>query len=55
MTPDEIARTLEAMDELEPFEMSDEERVAIEADPRPARWEKAYFDEHADRLRRIWE
>ena len=56
MTPDEIARTLVAMDKIEPLEMSDAERAAIEAD-RQARkeWEKAHFDEHADRLRRIWE
>jgi hypothetical protein len=56
MTPDEIARTLAAMDKIEPFEMSDAESMAIEAD-RQARkaWEKAHFDEHADRLRRIWE
>jgi hypothetical protein len=56
MTPDEIARTLAAMDKIEPFELTDAERAAIEAD-RQARkeWEKAHFDEHADRLRRIWE
>jgi hypothetical protein len=56
MTPDEIARTLAAMEQIEPFEMTDAERAAIEAD-RQARkeWEKAHFDEHGDRLRRIWE
>jgi hypothetical protein len=56
VTPDEIARTLAAMELVEPFEMSDAERAAIEAD-REARkeWEKAHFDEHGDRLRRIWE
>ena len=56
MTPDEIARTLAAMEKIEPFELTDAERAAIEAD-RQARkeWEKAHFDEHADRLRRIWE
>jgi hypothetical protein len=32
MTPDEIARTLAAMDEIEPFEMTDEEKAAIEAE-----------------------
>ena len=31
MGPDEIARTLAAMDEIEPFEMTDEERATIEA------------------------
>lgn len=56
MSPDEIARTLAAMDAIEPFEMTDEERAAIEAD-RQARkdWEKARFIEHAERLRSTWE
>jgi hypothetical protein len=56
VTPDEIARTLAAMEKIEPFDMTDAERAAIEAD-RQARkeWEKVHFDEHGDRLRRIWE
>ena len=56
MTPDEIARTLAAMDKIEPLEMSDEERAALEAD-RQARkaWEKAHFDAHAEKLQRMWE
>jgi hypothetical protein len=56
MSPEEIARTLAAMDAVEPFEMTDEERADIEAD-RQARkeWEKARFNEHADRLRSMWE
>ena len=56
LTLDEIARTLAAMEKIEPFEMTDGERAAIEAD-RQARkeWEKAHFDEHGDRLRSIWE
>ena len=47
MTADEIARTLAAMENIEPFEMTDEKRAAIEAD-REARKEreKAQFDEH---------
>jgi hypothetical protein len=54
MSPDEIARTLAAMDEIEPFDMSDE-RAAIDAD-RQARkeWEKSRFNEHAGRLRGMW-
>ena len=42
MTAEEIARTLAAMEKIEPFEMADEERDALEAD-RQARkaWEKA--------------
>jgi hypothetical protein len=56
MTPDEIARTLAAMEKVEPLEMSDEERAALTAD-RQARkeWEKAHFDAHAEKLRKIWE
>jgi hypothetical protein len=56
MTPEEIARTLAAMEKIEPFEMSEEERAALEVD-RQARkeWEKAHFDERAEKLRRIWE
>jgi hypothetical protein len=56
VTPDEIARTVAATDVIEPFEMADAARAAIEAD-RQARKEseKAHFDEHADGLRWIWE
>jgi hypothetical protein len=56
MTADEIARTLAAMEQIEPFETTDAERAAIAADRQAGkRWAKAHFDEHADRLRRIWE
>jgi hypothetical protein len=56
MTSDEIARTLAAMEKIEPFEMTDAERAAIEVDRQARReWEKAHFDERADRLRGIWE
>ncbi len=46
MTSDEIARTLAAMERVQPFEMTDLERAAIEAD-RLARkeWEKSRFFE----------
>jgi hypothetical protein len=56
MTPQEIAATLEAMDKIEPFDMTDEERAAWDAE-RQARkdWEKAHFEEHAEKLRRSWE
>jgi hypothetical protein len=56
VTPEEIAQTLAALEKIEPFEMSDEERAALEAD-RQARkeWEKAHFDAHAEKLRRAWE
>jgi hypothetical protein len=56
VTPEEIARALAAMDRIQPFEMTDPERAMIEADRRERKeWEKARFQEHADRLRRIWE
>ena len=56
MGPDEIARTLAAMDRVEPFEMTDEETAAIESDRRARKdQEKARFFEHADRLRSPWE
>lgn len=36
------------------IEMTDEEMTAIEAERRARKqWEKAGFDEHSDRLRRI--
>jgi hypothetical protein len=56
VTADEIARTLAAMENIEPFELTDQERASIESD-RQARkdWEKTRFNEHADRLRRVWE
>ena len=56
VTAEEMARTLAAMEDVQPFELSDEERAAIEADRQTRKeWEKARFDEHADRLRRLWE
>ena len=56
MSPDEIARTLAAMDQVEPFELTDEEVAAISADRRARKeWEEARFFEHADRLRDAWE
>lgn len=56
MTPDEIARILAAMEQVEPFAFTDAERAALQADRAARReWEKAHFDEHADKLRRSWE
>jgi hypothetical protein len=56
MTPEEIARTLAAMEKIEPFELTAEEKATLEAD-RQARkdWEKAQSAECADKLRRMWE
>ena len=56
MSPEEIARTLAAMDTIEPLDLTEDERAAWDAE-RLARkeWEKAHFAEHADQLRRQWE
>ncbi len=55
-TNDEINRTLAAMDAVEPFEITDQEREAIAADRQGRKeWEKAQFNEHAERLKEIWE
>jgi hypothetical protein len=56
MSPEEIARTLAAMDQIEPFEMTEAEEAAWEAE-RKARKEaeKATFFQRAEELRRQWE
>ena len=56
MSPEEIARVLAAMDQLEPLELTESELAAWEAE-RQARkeLEKAHFAEHAETLRRMWE
>ncbi len=55
MPAEEIAKTLVAMDRMEPLEMTDAEWAAWEAE-RQARSqrEKAAFAEHAESLRRAW-
>lgn len=54
--PDEIARTLAAMDRIIPFDMSEEEEAALEADRKARKQsELSRFEGHAERLRRIWE
>jgi hypothetical protein len=55
MTPEEIAATLEAMEKIEPFEMTDEGRAAWEAERQGRKeWEKGHFAERAEKLRRMW-
>ncbi len=56
ITPEEIARILAAIEKIEPLEMTEDERAALAAD-RQARkeWEKAHFEERAEKLRRMWE
>ena len=55
-TPEEIARHLALMDQVEPFDMTPEEEATWQAD-RQARkeYEKAHFDEWSEALRRMWE
>jgi hypothetical protein len=55
-SPEGIAAWLKWYDSLEPLIFSNEERAAWEAD-RQARkeWEKAHFDEHAEKLQRMWQ
>jgi hypothetical protein len=56
MTAEEIVRTLAAMDKVEPFDMTEEERAALEAERRARKeWEKAHFAERAEKLRGLWE
>ncbi len=56
VTSDEMARTMAAMERVQPFEMTDLERAAIEADRLACKeWEKSRFFEDADRLRGMWE
>jgi hypothetical protein len=56
MSAEEIARVLAAMDRMVPFDRTPQEETRLEAD-RLARkeWEKLHFNEHADKLRRMWE
>src|SRR5437879_2460260 len=56
MSPEEIAKLLAVMDQLEPLELTDAERAAWEAE-RQARktWEKAHFAEQANKLQSMWE
>ncbi len=56
MSPEEIARTLAAMEKVEPLDLSDEERAAWEAERQTRKeWEKARFAEQAEKLRGMWE
>jgi hypothetical protein len=56
MSPEEIANTLAAMAQVEPFDLTDAERIAWEAQ-RLARKEreKAEFAGRLDKLRGIWD
>jgi len=56
MSEAEIARTLAAMDQIEPFEMTEAEEAAWEAQKRVRKEaDKASFFQRAEELRRQWE
>ena len=56
MSGEEIARTIAAMDQVAPMEITATEQAAWEAERAGrTRCEKARFAEHAESLRRIWE
>jgi len=56
MPPEEIARLLAAMDQLEPLDLTDAEWVAWETQRQASKdWEKAHFAEHAEKLQRMWQ
>jgi hypothetical protein len=55
-TPEEIAASLAAMEKVEPFAWTEQERSAWEAERKARKeWEKAHFTENAEKLRSIWE
>ncbi len=56
MSDEEIARTMAAMDHVEPMEITATEQAVWEAErARRTRCEKEQFAEHAESLREIWE
>src|ERR1051325_5085422 len=56
MSPEEIAKTLAAMDRVEPFDLSDLEHVNLEHHRKAERdREKASFIDRAEQLRKMWE
>lgn len=56
MSPDEIARTLSLMDQIEPQEFSDSERADWDAKSQAQKdWEKSHFAAHAAKLQGQWE
>jgi len=56
MSPEEIAATLAAMEQITPLEMTETERAAWEAERRARRErEKSEFAKHIGKLRSDWE
>jgi hypothetical protein len=55
-SPEGIAAWLQWYDSLQPLILTDEERAAQEAAQQARKeWEKTHFDEHAEKLRRMWQ
>lgn len=55
-TPEAVAEWLKWYDSLEPLIFTDQERAAWEAARREQKeFEKATFEERAEKLRRVWE
>jgi hypothetical protein len=56
LSPEEITDSLAAMDRVEPFDQTDDERAAWERDRQTRKEsEKARFAAEAERLRGMWE
>jgi hypothetical protein len=56
MSPQEITKTLAAMEQVEPFDLTAAEQAAWEAERQVRKErEKAEFAEHAEKLRKVWE
>lgn len=56
LSPEEIDRVLVAMEQIQPFDRTEAERAAWEAECQAQKtWEKAHFVEHGEKLRRMWD
>lgn len=54
--PEDIEEWIRRYDTLEPLIFTEAELAALEADRQERKaWEKAHFNEHADKLARQWE
>lgn len=54
-SPEGIAAWLKWYDSLQPLIFTKEERAAWDADRQSRQeWEKSHFEEHAEKLRRMW-
>jgi hypothetical protein len=56
LSGEELARVLAAMDRLQPFDLTDAERAAMEAERQAQKErEKAEFAAEGERLKRMWD